>query len=166
MNDAAPPVHERLQHLSFLLGDWHGFGVVGYPTMTESRFEQEVSFTHDGRPFLAYTSRTWLVDDEGNRTRQSASETGYWRPGAAERDVELLLVHPSGVAEIYYGEVVFRKVELRTDVVARTHTAKEVSANHRLYGIVEGGDLAYAVDMAAVGEPLQAHFSARLSKRD
>ncbi len=157
-----PELHERLQHLSFLLGDWHGFGVVGYPTMTESRFEQEVSFTHDGRPFLAYTSRTWLVDEDGQRVRPSASETGFWRPGEGERDVEVLLVHPTGIAEVYVGEVVFRKIELRSDVVARTHTAKEVTASHRLYGIVEDRDLAYAVDMAAVGQPLQPHFSARL----
>ena len=73
----------------------------------------------------------------------------------------MLLVHPTGVAEVYVGEVVFRKIELQTDLVARTHTAKEVSANHRLYGLVEG-DLAYAVDMAAVGQELQPHFSARL----
>jgi hypothetical protein len=33
----------------------------------------------------------------------------------------------------------------------------------RLYGLVDG-DLAYAVDMAAEGHPLQAHFSARLVK--
>ena len=143
------------------MGDWHGFGVVGYPTMTESRFEQEVSFSHDGRPFLSYTSRTWLVDDDGARVRPSATETGFWRPGEKERDVEVLLVHPTGVAEVYVGEVVFRKIELQTDLVARTHTAKELSANHRLYGLVEG-DLAYAVDMAAVGQELQPHFSARL----
>ena len=48
-------------------------------------------------------------------------------------------------------------------LVARTETAKEVTALHRLYGIVEDTDLAYAVDLAAVGQPLQPHLSARLS---
>ena len=40
---------------------------------------------------------------------------------------------------------------MATDVVARTPTAKEVTAGHRLYGIVEGA-LLYAQDMAAVGQ--------------
>jgi hypothetical protein len=59
--------------------------------------------------------------------------------------------------------VVFHKIELVSDVLARTGTAKEVTALKRLYGLVEG-DLAYAIDMAAMGKPLQAHLSARLQK--
>ena len=165
MRDTRPvDLHERLEPLSFLVGRWHGLGVVGYPTIQERRYEQEVVFAHDGRPFLEYTSRTWTVDDDGRRTGQSAREAGWWRPGSEPRDVEVLLAHPSGIVEIYVGEVVFRKVELRTDVVARTETAKEVTALHRLYGIVEGGDLAYAVDMAGVGQGLQPHLSARLQQ--
>lgn len=134
--------------------------------MAESRFEQEAVFSHDGRPFLRYTSRTWLIDDDAQRVRPSGTESGFWRPGEHERDVELVLAHPTGIVEVYVGEVVFRKVELKTDWVARTATAKEVNALHRLYGLVEGGDLAYAVDMAAVGQPLQPHLSARLAKAD
>ncbi len=75
----------------------------------------------------------------------------------------MLLAHPTGIVEVYVGEVVFPKVELQTDLVARTETAKQVNALHRLYGLVEG-DLAYAIDMAAVDQPLQPHLSARLSK--
>ena len=157
-------VHERLEHLSFLIGTWHGLGVVGYPTIEEQRYEQEVVFAHDGRPFLEYTSKAWILDDKGDRVRPAARETGWWRPGPNPRDVEVMLAHPTGIVEVYVGEVAFRKIELRTDVVARTETAKEVSALHRLYGIVEDGDLAYAIDMAAVGHPLQPHLSAKLRK--
>jgi hypothetical protein len=159
----AVELHERLAPLSFLVGTWRGLGVVGYPTIEDGRYEQEVVFAHDGRPFLEYSSRTWILDADGGRVRQSAREAGWWRPGNGPRDVEVMLAHPTGIVEVYVGEVAFRKVELRTDVVARTETAKEVTALHRLYGIVEDTDLAYAVDLAAVGQPLQAHLSARLS---
>jgi hypothetical protein len=132
--------------------------------MEESRFEQELSFTTDGRPFLRYESRSWLVDDDGERIRPAQTETGFWRMGEKERDVEVVLASPNGIAEVYDGEVVFRKVEIRTIGIGRTPTAKEVLGLHRLYGIVEDGDLAYASDMKAVGQDLQAHFSARLKK--
>jgi hypothetical protein len=64
---------------------------------------------------------------------------------------------------VYVGESAFTKIELATDVVARTSTAKEVAGLKRLYGKVEE-DLAYAIDMAAVGQPLQSHLSARLQR--
>ena len=91
-----------------------------------------------------------------------AMETGFWRP-LPDRQLEVLIVHPTGISEMYLGEVTGTKIELATDAVLRTATAKEVTAGHRLYGLVEG-DLAYAYDMAAMGQPLQAHASARLKQ--
>ncbi len=159
----------ELQHLAFLVGMWRGLGVGGYPTIQGFQYEQEVVFSCDGRPFLSYSSRSWRLDEGGNRVRPAASEVGWWRPGAEPRSVEVMLAHHTGVVEIYLGEVVFSRVELATDVVARTSTAKEVAGLKRLYGLVGGEDgaerdLAYAIDLAAVGQPLQSHLSARLSK--
>jgi len=156
-------LHDRLEHLAFLVGTWSGVGVVGYPTIESANYEQELSFTHDGRPFLSYSSRTWLIDGDGARIRSAATETGFWRPGKEPRDVEVLLAHPTGIVEVYVGEVAFTRIDLATDVVARTETAKQVTGLKRLYGLVEG-DLAYAVDMAAVDQPLQSHLSARLQR--
>ena len=146
--------------LAWLLGTWRGEGVGGYPTITDFRFEQEVTFSQNGKPFLAYTSRSWILDADGNRVRPAASETGYWRP--RERGaLEVLLSHPTGFAEIWEGGVDGPRIELRTDMVARTTSAKEYTSGHRLYGLVES-DLMWAFDMAAMGEALQPHLSARL----
>lgn len=158
-----PGLHEALQPLAFLVGTWRGVGVGGYPTIEDFRYEEEIVFSHDGRPFLQYSSRTWIVAEDGTRVRPAGSEVGWWRPGASPREVEVLLAHHTGIVEVYVGEVVLSKVELATDVVARTATAKEVTGMKRLYGLVDG-DLAYAIDMAAVGNPLQPHLSNRLSK--
>jgi hypothetical protein len=146
----------------FLVGRWEGAGVVGYPTIESVNFGQEITFGQNGKPFLSYVSRTWSLGEDGAIGRPLASETGYWRPqpGGA---LEVLLVHPTGISEIYIGEVSGTKIELATDAVARTASAKEVTAGKRLYGLVEG-DLAYAFDMAAVGQPLQPHVSARLKR--
>jgi hypothetical protein len=157
-----PEPHPDRAPVSFLLGRWEGAGVGGYPTIESFRFGQEIAFSHNGKPFLIYTSRSWLLDEDGNLVRPLATESGYWRPQPGGR-VELVLAHPTGIAEIYLGEVTGTKIELATDVVARTSSAKEVTAGHRLYGLV-GADLGWAYDMAAVGQPLQPHLSAQLKK--
>ncbi|CAN5591286.1 FABP family protein [soil metagenome] len=153
-------LHPDCVPLAWLLGSWIGVGVVGYPTIDDRRFGQEVTFAHSGKPVLEYSSRSWLLDDDGNRVSVSAQEQGYWRP-QPDGEIEVLLAHPTGFAEVWVGRVDGPRVELVTDVVARTKTAKEVTAGHRLYGLVDG-DLLWAYDMAAQGQPLQSHLSARL----
>ena len=94
--------------------------------------------------------------------RPLAAESGYWRP-QPDGQVEVTMAHPTGYAEIWVGTVEGTRAELRTDVVARTKTAKEYTAGHRLYGLVDG-KLLWAFDMAAVGQPLQAHASGQLTR--
>ncbi|MFG2085019.1 FABP family protein [Spirillospora sp. NPDC048824] len=157
-----PELHPDLEPLAFLLGTWEGAGVGGYPTIESFNFGQELSFTHIGKPFLIYSSRTWLIEEDGTLGRRLATETGYWRPRPDNR-VEVTLAHPTGIVEIYVGNVAFSRVELETDVIARTESAKEVTAGHRLYGMI-GEDLGWAYDMAAVGHKLQSHLSAQLKR--
>lgn len=155
---AAPDLHPELALLAFLLGTWSGEGVGGYPTIESFAFGQQVTFSHYGKPVLEYTSRSWAVADG----RPLARESGWWRlrPGG---HLEVLLAHPMGVAEVWLGTVTGTKVELGTDVVARTPAAVEVTAGRRLYGLVDE-ELMWAYDMAAVGQPLQPHLSARLHR--
>ncbi len=157
-----PDIHPDLEPVSFLLGRWEGAGVGGYPTIESFRFGQEITFSHIGKPFLIYSSRTWLLDEDGHLIRPSHTETGYWRPQPGAQ-IEVVLAQPTGFAEIYVGEISGSKVELSTDVVARTATAKDVTAGHRLYGLI-GADLGWAYDMAAMGQPLQPHLSAQLKR--
>ena len=180
-------LHPSLLPLAWVVGRWAGAGVIGYPTIEEARFGQEVEFGHDGRPFLTYRSQTWLLDDDGHQVRPLASEQGYWRPvvadvghadepeedevaeatandaGGPATELEVLLTHPTGYVEIYLGTVRGPRIDLATDLVARTATAKEYTAATRLYGLVES-DLLWAMDMAAMGQPLQSHASARLKR--
>lgn len=160
-----------LQPLSWLIGRWVGVGTGQYPTIEDFRFGQEISISTDGRPFLSYWSRSWLLDDEGSRVRPLAMETGFWRP-RPDGGIELMLSHPTGYAEIWYGSlevtamesasITGARAELRTDVVARTDSAKDYTQGHRLYGLVEGR-LLWTYDMSAVGQPLTNHLAATLS---
>jgi len=154
--------HPSLDSVRFLIGRWEGAGVVGYPTIESANFGQEITFSHNGKPFLIYASRTWLIEPDGTIGRPLAMETGYWRP-QEDGGIEVVLAHPTGITEIYIGAVTGTKIELATDAVVRTATAKEVTAGRRLYGLI-GADLGWAYDMAAVGQPLQSHVSAQLKR--
>lgn len=131
-----------------------------YPTIEAFRFGQEIVFEQQSTPYLLYASRTWLLDDDGNQVRPLAAERGFWRVRDGS-EVEVTLAHPTGIVELWLGTVSGAKVEIATDAVARLASAKVYNAGHRLYGLVNG-ELMYAFDMAAMGEGLQPHVSARL----
>lgn len=158
-------IHPQCARLAWLVGTWAGNGFGEYPTIERFRFGQEVIFQQDGRPFLHYMSRAWILDEEGNHVREAAQETGFLRP-QPDGSLEWLLAHNLGYVEVWHGAIDPEqpRFEVATDAVARTATAKEYTAGKRLYGLVDG-DLMYAYDMAAVGQPLQPHIHARLARQ-
>ena len=175
-----PEEHPAIAPFSFLLGRWVGTGKGDYPTIEPFDFFQELTFSHIGKPYLIHTSRTWRLattadgelerNENGDLVRLEplAVEAGFWRP-QPEGKVEVALSHPTGISEIYYGQLTgLTTIEMVTDAVARTETAKPYVAGKRLYGLVpnqtkEGEkDLAYAFDMAAMGQPLTPHLWAVL----
>ena len=163
---------QELLPLSWLLGTWVGVGTGQYPGIEDFRFGQEISFATDGRPFMAYISRSWLLDEAGERVKPLATETGFWRP-RPDNKIELTLAHPTGYAETWSGEVTITGLEnaritgakavLRTTSVAATASAKPYSEGERLYGLV-GEKLLWTFDMMAMGKPMGNHLAASLQK--
>jgi hypothetical protein len=162
-----PDLHPALSALLPFVGVWRGRGSGDYPTIEPFEYAQQLRISHDGRPFLSYESRAWLVTAEGEPIRPAAREVGWWRPvmvdGKATDEIEALFALPTGVMELYLGKITGVRIEMSTDAVMRTSTAKEVSAGHRLYGIVDRA-LLYAHDMAAMGQPLTSHLAAKLTR--
>jgi THAP4-like, heme-binding beta-barrel domain len=153
-----PPLHPDTEALSFLLGQWSGEGRGSYPTIEDFAYREEVTFGHVGKPFLAYTQRTWAMDDG----RPLHSETGYLRPQPNDR-LELVLALPSGQVEMDEGTRRGGHIELTSTLVAGTPSAKEVTEIRRVLD-VEGDTLRYQVEMAAVGQPRQLHLEAELGR--
>ncbi|WP_411083382.1 FABP family protein [Streptomyces sp. cmx-18-6] len=162
--DETPAPHPLLAPVLGLLGVWTGRGRGGYPTLDEEfAYAQEVTFSHDGRPFLHYASRAWLLDADGAPLRPSARESGWWRVQPEGR-IEALITQPTGVAEILVGRTGDGGVDLATHEVALTPTAKEVNATRRRFTLTDDDTLSYVHDLAAVGRPLQHHLSAELRR--
>lgn len=160
-----PSLHDACLPLLPLVGVWRGEGQVDYPTIDGPRqYAQQLTISHDGRPFLFHEARSWLLDEDGNVIRPAARETGWWRP-QPEDTFELLLAHNTGILEMFYGTARTQTSwEMATDAIVRTVSAKEVNGAKRLYGIIGDGDLGYVEERAMVGQPLQPHTSARLRR--
>ena len=155
-----PPLHEAIEPLAFLLGTWRGSGEGSYPTIDDFRYVEEVTFGHVGKPFIAYAQKTKDADSG----LPLHAETGYWRP-VGEGRIELVLAHPFGVTEIQAGSVEGHSLRLATTSVALTATAKDIRSLTRSLDVVDG-EMTYVIEMAAVGQPLQFHLEARLTRQN
>jgi len=156
------PAHPDVQPLVALLGSWRGEGEGSYPTIEPFRYSEEISFTHVGKPFLAYRQATVNLATG----LPAHAEAGYWRP-AGEGRVELVMAHPTGVVEIEEGTVEVLptgvQLHLRSTAVAGSATAKSVATLQRDVEVV-GDTLHYDLAMGAVGQAHQHHLSATLRR--
>jgi hypothetical protein len=157
-----PELHPDVAVLAPLLGTWEGSGTGEYPTIDDFAYLESITFSHVGKPFVAYTQRTRHPETGA----PMHAETGYLRvprPGS----IEIVMAQPTGLAEIYEGAVVGGDAPLVIDVrstsINATLTAKEVTITERTISVT-GDDLRYTFRMAAVGQPLQHHLSATLHR--
>ncbi len=157
-----PDLHPDVAALAPLLGVWAGQGRGEYPTIAPFDYLEEVTFDHVGKPFLSYVQRTKAVEDG----RPLHGETGYLRVPTAGR-AELVLAHPTGVAEVEEGTLSVRgstiEMDLAATAIGRTASAKEVTALRRFVRVV-GDELTYTLAMGAVGQPLQQHLTGTLHR--
>jgi hypothetical protein len=157
-------LHDRLLPLLPLVGRWRGRGAGVVATSgAEFAFGQYATFTHDGRPFLAYESRSWLLDDAGAALRPAWRETGFWRPGDVEDDLEVVIAANTGQSLTFTGTSGDLRWEIATTSATPTASAVSVDGERRLYAVMDGR-LAYATELAPHGEPYAAHLNARLDR--
>jgi hypothetical protein len=159
------PIHDALLALLALVGVWRGTGAgVVASTGRQFTFGQLVTFAHDGRPFLVYESRTWLLTPNAEVERQAWRESGFWRPGAGPDDVEVVLASNTGQALVFGGVAGDQQWELATTDVRHAASAADVTAERRFYAL-RNDELLYATELAPAGAELAPHLNARLVRR-
>lgn len=162
---ARPGLHPDCHLLLPLVGVWCGTGVFGNdPGAKDPQFGQQITISHDGRPFLRYESISWLLNPDGTAGSPASRELGFWRP-QPDGSLEFLVAHSEGRIEVFYGQP--RSVAswaMSTDVGWRTPTAPPVVGTTRLYGITPDGRLAYVEERAHSDVELAPHASAALDR--
>jgi nitrobindin-like protein len=158
--EIAADLDPLLMPIAWMIGRWEGSGKGTYPGTADFDFGQQVDFAHNGGNYLHYLSQTFEVGPDGKAVRPLTMETGFWRP-QGDGTLEVVMSHPEGYTEIWYGKINGAQIELTTDAVVRTATAEDYAAGRRLYGNVEG-DMLWTLDKAANGLPLQTNLWGRL----
>ncbi len=160
MTAPPPPVHPDLGPLEQLLGAWEGDGDGDYPTIDAFRYRERVTFGHVGKPFIAYSQRTWHPEHGG----PMHAETGYLRVvGATPLAVEFVLAHPTGIVEVEEGTFDAGVLRLRTTSIGLSETAKDVRSLRREFRL-DGDELVYDLWMAYADVPETHHLHATLRR--
>jgi len=182
----------ELTPFTFLIGSWKGTGVISY-VAGDTEFLQSVKFTPlvggkleyqadvtdlSGKP-ISSERGYWMLSRPNNESDAGPGllpgsgvsaitvreDLELWRNKSGGFDIEALIIQPTGVAELYFGEIKGARIDIATDAVLRSPNAKEYASGKRMWGLVEGA-LLWAWDMAALGNPLRSHASARLLRND
>jgi hypothetical protein len=163
-------LNDALLALLPLVGVWRGEGE-GRGSDGDYRFGQQIVVSHDGGDYLNWEARSWRLDATGGYEQPALRETGFWRfvpdpdDPTESQAIELLLANSAGYVELFYGWPRNQSSwELVTDALARSRTGVLVGGAKRLYGIVEGGDLAYVEERVDADGGMVPHLSARLSR--
>lgn len=158
------PLHDGLLALLPLVGIWRGEGRgVVSASGAEFHYGQQVSFAHDGRPFLVYAAQSWLLAEDGSVIRQAWRESGFWRPGAGPDDIEVVIASNTGQSLVYAGTAGDLRWELTAVSAVPAPSAKRVDGEQRLYAIADR-NLVYATELAPHGQALGPHLNATLAR--
>jgi hypothetical protein len=125
-------------------------------------YTEEITIGQIVKPFLSYSQRTRA--DDGTPLH---AETGYLRVPAPGR-IELIIAQPTGITEVDEGSVSADGdtlvIKVASTAIGLSGSAKMVAALARSIR-VDGDELSYTLQMAAVGVPLQHHLSATLHRQ-
>ncbi len=152
--------HDGTPHLQYSCSAW----AIGADDAARPLFS-EIGYWRLSRPLGDADDGPAMLPGTGEPVFRTADAVETLRNPRGAFDIEVLLVQPGGVSELYLGEIAGPRIDLATDAVLRSATAKEYNAATRMYGLVDD-HLLWAWDIAALGQDLRTHASGRLARVD
>jgi hypothetical protein len=123
----------------------------------------EIGYWRLARPLTSADAGPGMLPGVGAPVFTNADEVETLRSAEGAFELEVSIIHPGGVNELYLGQVKGPRIDLATDAVVRSASAKDYAAATRLYGLVDE-HLLWAWDIAALGQELRTHASGRLAR--
>jgi hypothetical protein len=162
-HDGTP--HVQYASSTWLFGEPDSDASDDAPAPTPSPLFSELGYWRLSRPLTDADAGPGMLPGLGAPVFTTASEVETLRNADGAFELEVTILHPGGVNELYLGQVKGGRIDLATDAVVRTASAKEYAAATRLYGLVDD-HLLWAWDVAALGQDLRTHASGRLARVD
>jgi hypothetical protein len=157
--------HDGTPHLQYSCSAWLLPDADSDADASPRHLFSEIGYWRLSRPLGDADDGPAMLPGTGAPVFQTAQAVETLRNGRGAFDLEVLLVQPGGVSELYLGEINGPRIDLATDAVLRSGTAKEYAAATRMYGLVDD-HLLWAWDIAALGQDLRTHASGRLARVD
>jgi hypothetical protein len=155
--------HVQYASSTWLFGEVDDDAPDDAPAPTPKPLFSEIGYWRLARPLTPADAGPGMLPGVGAPVFTTADEVETLRNADGAFDLEVSIIHPGGVDELYLGQVKGPRIDLATDAVVRTASAKEYAAATRLYGLVDE-HLLWAWDIAALGQDLRTHASGRLAR--
>jgi len=152
----------ELVPLSWLLGSWEGYGMLGEGEAGDQHIFQRATFVDTGLPVVEYRAETWLADEDGTVVRPLSVENGFWQ-------LERELTEADGGPALIPGDVVpalrnadsveeLRNADGGFDLLVTVNHPRGVSELY--YGSIKGPQVQLATDAVVRGEHSREYSAA------
>lgn len=127
------------------------------------RLVSETGYWRLSRPMTAADPGPALLPATEPAAPRSVDDIEALRTPEGGFEILASIVHSDGISELYLGRIDGPRIDLASDAIVRPEGGKEYGAATRMYGLVDG-HLLWAWDIAALGQSLRSHASARLAR--
>ncbi|XP_019644949.1 PREDICTED: THAP domain-containing protein 4-like isoform X1 [Branchiostoma belcheri] len=161
---AAPPLHEALTPLAWLVGTWRGEeGTGDYPTIKDFKYKEEVKFDHVGQPNLEFSFNSSHYETGKPLHR----EKGFLKIQPGTSHLAMVNTQNVGIVELSEGEVKGQEITLESHTIGRMTFGKDpaVTKIQRTFRLVDPDTLEQVVHMeTSATTPAQHHLSIQYKK--